>query len=116
MSEEKIEQKNAEQEIKELYEKNREYVLELVAAGKLPEPRKLNRSERRRMDAAKVNIFKTEPDDPRTYHAIKEDMADWIIDNIYPEFDFGNVENNVASFFGEYIFGLSYKNDITAKN
>lgn len=111
-----IDQKDAEQEAKELYEKNREYILQLVHDGKLPEPRKLNRKQRRALDAAKVNIFKIEPTDTRTYFAVKEALSDWIIENIYPDFDFDDTDNNTCLFFGEYIFGLSYKNDLTAKN
>lgn len=110
------EQKNTENEIKELHEKNRELILEMVAEGKLPEPRKLSRAERRKLDEAKVNIFKIEPTDSRTYFAVKEDMADWIIDNIYKDVNFDNVDNNVCLFFGEYTFGLSYKSDLAVKN
>lgn len=108
--------KTDEQLAKELYEKNREHIMTLVNDKKLPEPRKLTRSERRKLDAAKVNIFKIESTDPRSYFAVKEDLADWILDNIYPKFDFDGLDNNICTFFGEYIFGLSYRNDITVKN
>lgn len=110
------EEQKAEKEARALYEKNREHILALVKDGKLPEPRKITRSERRKLDAADVNIFKIKSTDPRSYHAVKDDLADWILDNIYPNFNFDDVENNICIFFSDYIFGLSYRNDITVKN
>lgn len=111
------EQQKAEKEAKRIYEANRDLVLGLVKEGKLPEPRKLTRAERRKLDAAKVNIFKIEPTDPRSYHAVKDDLADWIIENIYPKFKgFDDLDASICTFFGEYVFGISYRNDLTAKN
>lgn len=110
---------NLEGELKELealYTKNRGIILQLVQEGKLPQPRKLTRAERKALDAAKVNLFKVEVKDPRAVLAVKEDLADWIMDKVYPDFDFGAVDNDVCLWFGDYIFGLSYNNDLTVKN
>lgn len=114
MAEEKTIQQ-IENEAKERYERNKKVILQLVTEGKLPEPRKLTRQERKKLDAAGVNLFKINPTDTRSYMAVKEDMADWIMDTIYPKFPF-DVDNDICLFFGEYIFGLSYKNDLAEKN
>ena len=100
---------------KEQGEKNRDILKGLVAEGKLPEPRALTRSERKKLDAAGHNILKIKRDDPRTLSQIKEDMADWILDNNYPGFDFA-LENNICLWFGEYVFAISYRDDLSAKN
>ena len=110
------EQNRIVQEAKEQYEKNRTIILDLVKDGKLPTPRKLNRSERRKIDAAKLNILKTEPGDQRSFHAVRDDLVDWILDNIYPDFNFDQLDNDICTFFGEYVFGLSNRNDLTVKN
>ncbi|MDF2631433.1 MAG: hypothetical protein K0Q85_29 [Caproiciproducens sp.] len=108
----------AEQKRKEQYENNREIILRLAKEGKLPEPRKLTHGERKRLDAAKVNVFKIEAEnDKRSYFTVRDEMSDWIVTNIYPDFKgFDDIDNNIVRFFGEYVFGLSYRDDLAEKN
>lgn len=110
------EQQKAEKEAKRIYEANRELVLVLVKEGKLPDPRKLSYSERRKLDASGLHMWKIKPDDKRGFLEVKEDMVDWILATVYPNFDFDGLDNNICVFFGEYVFGLSYRNDLSVKN
>ena len=107
-----------DKEIEEAMEKgkrNHEIIKNLVSEGRLPEPRSLTRKERKLLDAADVNIFKIKAADPRSIEAIREDCSDWIMDNIYPDFDF-DLPNNICLWFGNYVFGITYRDDLTEKN
>ena len=108
--------KNPVEEQKKLGEKNLEVIKKLVKEGKLPQPRALNRRERKDLDKADLNLFKIKPGDTRPFHEIRESCVDWIMDNIYPEFDFSETPNNICLWFGQHVFGLSYKDDLSEKN
>ncbi len=108
-------QKEIEEKVEIIGNQNHDLIMQLVAEGKLPEPRSLTRKERKALDAAELNVFKTKPSDTRSLVMIREDCADWIMDHIYPDFDF-DLPNNICLWFGNYIFGITYRDDLSEKN
>ena len=110
------EQKEQEAKIREINERNREYIKKLVAEGKLPEPRPLKRKERKALDESNLHIWKIKKTDERAFTDIKEAMCDWILDNIYEGFDFSDVDDGTANYFAMYTFGLSYRDELAEKN
>lgn len=103
------------EEAKTIAEQNREIIRKLVAEGKLPEPRPLTRKERKELDKAGYNVFKIKQQDSRSISEIREDCADWILEKLYPDFDF-DLPNPICLWFGSYIFAISYKDDLSEKN
>lgn len=96
-------------------DKNREILLELIAAGTVPAPRALTRSERKAMDLAGCNYSKNMPDDKRHIGEKIEETYDWIIENIYP----GQLEavgNNVANYIALRTYSMTYNDDLSIKN
>lgn len=109
-------QETTNTEVKELAEKNREYMKSLITEGKLPEARALTRAERKKLDAAGHNLFKIKENDKRSLAEVKENLTDWILDTIYPDVSFDDVSNNVCNWFAEYVFAISYRDDLSEKN
>ncbi|AIF52002.1 hypothetical protein [Pelosinus sp. UFO1] len=120
----------AEQEIRELELKeakereekreaqearNREILLELIAAGTVPEPRPLTRKERKAMDEAGCNFSKPKTGENRKFGELIEDTYDWIIDNIYPG-QLDNVSNNIANYIALRTYNMTYNDDLAIKN
>lgn len=110
-------------EMKEMAEKreaqeaeNRKILLGLVADGKLPTPRGLTRTERKALDATGFNIGKIKPDKMNEFSEIAEQMYDWIMDTIYPDFTFDEVSNNVCNAFALYTYKLTYEDNLAGKN
>lgn len=95
---------------------NREFLLRLIKEEKLPKARAMNRTERRKLDAAGLNVPKLRNYGEKSFQQIWEDMTDWILDEIYPDFNFDELDNNICSAFGSYIYNLTYGDDLTAKN
>jgi len=104
------------EEAKKIGEQNLNIIKQLVVEGKLPEPRSLTRKERKALDAANMNVFKIKASDPRSLYAVREDCSDWILDNVYQDFDFNDVPNNILLWFGNHVFGLTYKDELAEKN
>lgn len=97
-------------------EKNRELIMEMVKNGELPEPRPMTRAERLKIDRDGLNILKIKRDDQRPFWEIQDDMREWILKNIYPEFTFDALPNNVVEWFAEYSFMISFRDDLSTKN
>lgn len=92
--------------------KNRIIIDEMISEGKLPEIRSLTRKERKMMDDAGVNIRKIDAINDENV----DNMADWILDNIYSDFNFDDMDNNICSLFGILVFRATYEDDLAAKN
>lgn len=95
---------------------NRKIIMGLVAEGKLPEPRALTRGERKKVDERGLNIFKVKPEDKRSIAAVQDELHDLILDMLYPSFDFDGLPNNVVTWFGDYVFSITYRDDLSEKN
>lgn len=106
-----------ERKQQEKNEETRKALKRLIAVGKLPQARPLTRGERRKMDEAGVNIRKIDYRQ-KTLDAAIDDMADWILENIYPSFapEFDALPNNVCTLFAMYVYQLTYEDDLAAKN
>lgn len=104
-----------EKTVDEIGEENRVVIFKLVKEGKLPKPRALTRKERKELDKAGLNMFKSFGDDNLNPVERREACADFILDTLYPDFDF-DLPNGVCLFFGSYIFGLSYGAELAEKN
>lgn len=104
-----------ETEQRQKIEATRQALKELIAAEKLPAARPLTRGQRRKLDEAGVNIRKVDYAKKRVETAVDE-MADWILDNVYAEFCFDALPNNVCTLFAMYVYQLTYEDDIAAKN
>ncbi|MDU2063780.1 MAG: hypothetical protein E6713_02980 [Sporomusaceae bacterium] len=114
---EKEEREQEQKKAKELAEQNKSIVYEYVENGQLPSPRALTRSERKKLDAAGQNIYKIKVGDTRSLPEIREECSDWILDNIFGDFEIpDNVPSNVCLWFGLYVFGLTYRDDLAEKN
>ena len=48
--------------------------------------------------------------------ALKMKCTDWIIDHIYPDFDWDDVPSNVVNIFAGFTLGLTYGNELIEKN
>jgi len=95
--------------------RNREILLELIAAGSVPAPRALTRTERKAMDLAGVNFAKRKAEDKRQFGDLIEDTYDWIIDNVYPG-QLDEVSNNVANYIALRTYNMTYNDDLAIKN
>ena len=47
---------------------------------------------------------------------MQEICYDWILDNVYPDFDFDELPNNICFFFGEAVYNATYSDDFSEKN
>ncbi len=104
-----------EKEAEVIAEENKAVINKLVREGKLPQPRALTRKERKALDKAGLNILKTTGDNKLNFLEKREACADFILDILYPDFDF-DLPNGICLWFGSYVFGLSYKNELAEKN
>lgn len=91
-------------------------IMEMVKEGKLPEIRCLTRKQRRELDKQKLNYLKTVFQTKETAIGMQEKCYDWILDNVYPDFDFDELPNNICFFFGEAVYNATYSDDFSEKN
>jgi len=110
------EQKKRHEEAVKKAEANKKIIMDMVESGKLPEPRPMTRFERKQIDEKGLNLMKVGPDDKRSVAALSEDLGDWIIENMYKGFPFDNLPNNVVAWFTDYVFSISYRDDLSEKN
>ena len=108
------EQKNKKIEIEE--KAKRDILLALVAKGELPAPSPLTRSQRKALDLTGFNISKSKTTDMMEYSELAEKMYDWIMDNVYPDFNFDSVANNICTAFALYVYKLTYEDIAAEKN
>jgi hypothetical protein len=124
MAEEKVvngteeidEKKSDEKTPAQVAEGNKAAIAWYVEEGKLPTPRSLTRKERRALDDANLNLLKIPRNDPRSYTQVRDELADWVVENVFPDFDFDSLPNCVVLWFAQYVYGLTYKDDISEKN
>lgn len=95
--------------------KNREILLELIKADKVPAPRALTRSERKAMDAAGCNFSKPKTGEKRSLSDLIEETYDWIIDNVYTG-QLDAVGNNVSNYIALRTYQMTYSDDLSIKN
>ena len=103
-------------EMKQRAEENKKVIMSLVADGKLPQPRSLTRKERKAIDSKGLNIFKIRPEDKRSIAEVRDELFDFILDTAFPDFDFDELPNNVASWFADYVFAITYRDELSEKN
>ena len=108
--------KKVQEEMKQRAEENKKIIMTLVSEGRLPSPRPLTRKERKSIDAKGLNIFKIKPDDQRSVATVRDELFDFILDKIFAGFDFNDLPNNVASWFADYVFSITYRDDLSEKN
>lgn len=111
-TEEIAKQKEIEQQIDE----TRTILKQMMKDGKLPEARSLTRSERRKMDKDGININAFSVDTKMGYGEMRDKMCDFILDTVYPEFNFDQLPNNVCFIFAMYTYGLTYEDKLAIKN
>ena len=116
LQKQKEEMERVEKELRERAEENKKVIMALVADGKLPKPRALTRKERKELDAKDLNLFKIKDDDKRGLTSVRYDMWDYILDEVFSDFDFDDVPNNVASWFADYVFALTFRDKLSEKN
>ncbi len=110
------EMKKQQEEMKQRAEANKKIIMALVAENKLPDPRPLTRKERKLLDEKGLNIFKIKADDKRSIATVRDELFDFILDTAFKGFDFDNLPNNVASWFADYVFAITYRDDLSEKN
>lgn len=92
-----------------------EAINKLIAEGKLPAIRSMTRAQRKEMDAKKLNYFKGGATGESAVLQ-QERCADWILDNVYPDFDFDDLPNNICYYFGQMVFAATYSDKFSEKN
>lgn len=110
------EKEKALKEAMELEKENREKIRELIAEGKLPELKVMNRKQRRELGTSGYDFGKIRLDDKRTFTEIRDDMFDWILDHIYPDFNFDEVDNPTCNAFALLTYKNSMQDNLAAKN
>lgn len=100
----------------DINEQNRQIILEMAKEGKLPQPRPMTRKERRAFDKSGNNFYKPKDMGGKDFASIVDDATDWVLDNVYKGFNFDALPNNVCNAFAAYTVGLTYKDDLGAKN
>lgn len=97
-------------------EDTRNALKKLITEGALPAARAMKRPERRNLDKAGLNIKSYRYNSDKTFSEAQEAMADWILDNIYPDFNFDDLDNNICNLFALYTYHLSYQDNLATKN
>lgn len=111
------EEKKNKEKAEKIYKEQQEYIEKLITEKKLPELRSLTRRERKELDAANLNYTKLIfTSDKRNAIQIKEDCFDWILDNIYKSFNFGDLPNNLCWAFANMTYNMTYGDKLSEKN
>lgn len=104
-----------DKEAKERGKEVQDAINDLINAGKLPEIKSMTRAQRRELDAKKLNYFKGVSSGESAVLQ-QENCSDWILDNVYPDFDFDNLPNNICYYFGQMVFAATYSDKLSEKN
>lgn len=107
---------DVQKEAQERHEKITAEIMKMIADGKLPEVRSMTRKQRRELDEQKLNYLKTVFQTKETAIGMQEKCYDWILDHVYPDFDFDSLPNNVCFFFGEQVYSATYSDKFAEKN
>lgn len=102
--------------IEKKVDETRQVLKQLIADGVLPQARAMKRSERKKLDDAGLNIKLYTYRSDKSFNEAQEEMSDWIMDNIYPGFNFDDIDNNVCNLFALYTYQLSYEDTLAIKN
>jgi NTP pyrophosphatase (non-canonical NTP hydrolase) len=98
---------NAEQE---------EFIKKMISDKKLPQLKILTRKQRKEIDKKNINYLKSQIGDQRNPLAVQEECYDWILENVYKEFDFSDLPNNICLVFARMTFSSVYKDELAEKN
>lgn len=107
--------KKQQEELKKKAEESKKIIFAMVEKGELPMPRPLTRGERKMADAQGKNPFKIIHGDKRSMMSIAEDAADFVC-QLFPDFDFDALPNHIVKWWADYIFAISYRDDLSEKN
>ena len=95
----------------------RDKIYKMIDEGKLPEIKSMTRKQRKEVDAKKLNYFKYGMDDSNQNLITKQEQSvDWVLDNVYPDFNFDDLPNNVCFVFGQMVFATTYGDKVSEKN
>ena len=94
----------------------RDKIYMMIDVGKLPEIKSMTRKQRKEVDAKKLNYFKYGIDSNQNLITKQEQSVDWVLDNVYPDFDFDDLPNNVCFVFGQMVFAATYGDKVSEKN
>lgn len=94
----------------------RDKIYKMIDEGKLPEIKSMTRKQRKEVDAKKLNYFKYGIDSNQNLITKQEQSVDWVLDNVYPDFDFDDLPNNVCFVFGQMVFAATYGDKVSEKN
>lgn len=106
----------AEKEMRNKMEETRTILKQMMRDGKLPEARAMKRSERKRLNTAGLNLNNYKAGLQKNFTELQEEMCDWILDHVYPEFDFDDLPNNIGYVFALHTYMLTYQDDLAEKN
>lgn len=94
----------------------RDEIFRLIKEGKLPEVRVLTRKERKELTKTGFNMYQPKVDENTNFLDLKMKCVDWVVDNIYPDFDWDDVPSNVVNIFVGFTLGLTYGDNFIEKN
>ena len=89
----------------------RDELFRLMKEGKLPQVRALTRKERKELTKTGFNMYEN-----TNFLDLKMKCVDWVVDNIYPDFDWDDVPSNVVNIFVGFTLGLTYGDNFIEKN
>ena len=94
----------------------RDELFRLMKEGKLPQVRALTRKERKELTESGYDLYQPKVDENTIIPALEMKCTDWIIDHIYPDFDWDDVPSNVVNIFAGFTLGLTYGTELVEKN
>lgn len=109
-------EKEIVEKAREQANKNLEILQKLIKENKLPQYRALTRKERKKMTEAGVNVYYVVINENDTIQKLYEQMTDWILDNVFPDFDFDDLDNGLCKAFATKCFGMTYSDNLAEKN
>ena len=109
-------EKEIVEKAREQANKNLEILQKLIKENKLPQYRALTRKERKKMTEAGVNVYYVVINENDTIQKLYEQMTDWILDNVFPDFDFDDLDNGLCKAFATKCFAMTYSDNLAEKN
>lgn len=109
-------EKEKVEKAREQAKKNLEILQNLIKENKLPQYRALTRKERKNMTEAGVNVYYAKIDENTTVQKLYEQMTDWILDNVFLDFNFDDLDNGLCTAFATKCFAMTYSDNLAEKN